>query len=549
MLDRYETHEHDVLIAGAGGGGLRAAIAASAAGARVGLVSKSLLGKAHTVMAEGGIAASLGNVDPEDNWQVHFADTMRGGQLINNWRMAEIFAKEAPDRVFELERWGALFDRTPQGGIMQRPFGAHTYRRLCHVGDRTGLELIRTLQDKSVHSGPTVYMECTLTRLLKDGDRVSGAFGYWREDGRFVLFKAKSIIIATGGWGRMYKVTSNSWEGTGDGICMAYDAGAELRDTEMVQFHPTGMVWPPGVRGILVTEGVRGEGGVLKNSEGERFMLRYDPKKKDLSSRDVVARAIYREVQAGRGSEHGGAYLDISQKPADFVRHKLPSMYEQFIKLADIDITKEPMEVAPTVHYAMGGIRVEAETGATTLPGLFAAGEAAAGLHGANRLGGNSLTDLLVFGRRTGQAAAAYAGAIRTVARIDEEQVQEEKELLLRPFESGGRENPYLLHQELQDVMSTYVGIAREEDVLQEGLQKVLNLQERSGEIDVQGSRMFNPGWHMARDDLFMLTLAEAVVRAAIERRESRGAHYRKAYPDKNEQLAKVNFVVCKTDS
>jgi succinate dehydrogenase / fumarate reductase, flavoprotein subunit len=549
MIESYETHEHDVLIIGAGGAGMRAAIAASEAGASVGVVCKSLLGKAHTVMAEGGMAASLGNVDSADDWRMHFGDTMRGGQMINNWRMVEIFAKEAPDRVYELERWGALFDRTENGTIMQRAFGAHSYRRLAHVGDRTGLELIRTLQDKCVHSGAEVYMECTVTRLIMDGERVCGAFGYWREDGRFVLFRAKAIIIATGGWGRMYKVTSNSWEGTGDGIAMAYEAGAELRDTEMVQFHPTGMVWPPGVRGLLVTEGVRGEGGILKNSEGERFMLRYDPKKKDLSSRDVVARAIYREVEEGRGSEHGGAYLDISQKSADFVRQKLPSMYEQFIKLADIDITKEPMEVAPTVHYAMGGIRVEAETGASTVPGLFAAGEAAAGLHGANRLGGNSLTDLVVFGKRTGEAAAAYANRLRSPLGIDERQIQCEKELMLRPFESGGRENPYLLHQELQDVMSTYVGIAREENVLQEGLQKVLNLQERSGEIDVQGSRMFNPGWHTARDDLFMLTLAEAVVRAAIERKESRGAHYRTDYPDKNEQLAKVNFVVCKTDS
>jgi succinate dehydrogenase / fumarate reductase flavoprotein subunit len=549
MIESYETHEHDVLIIGAGGAGLRAAIAASEAGASVGVVCKSRLGKAHTVMAEGGMAASLGNVDPADSWQAHFGDTMRGGQMINNWRMAEIFAKEAPDRVYELERWGALFDRTEEGRIMQRAFGAHTYRRLAHVGDRTGLELIRTLQDKGVHSGIDVYMECTLTRLIKDRERVCGAFGYWREDGRFVLFRAKAVIIATGGWGRMYKVTSNSWEGTGDGIAMAYEAGAELRDTEMVQFHPTGMVWPPGVRGILVTEGVRGEGGTLKNSEGERFMLRYDPKKKDLSSRDVVARAIHREVQEGRGSEHGGAYLDISHQPADFVRRKLPSMYEQFIKLADVDITKEPMEVGPTVHYAMGGIRVEAETGVSTVPGLFAAGEAAAGLHGANRLGGNSLTDLVVFGRPAGEAAAAYADRLRSPLGIDERQIQCEKELLLRPFESGGRENPYLLHQELQEVMATHVGIAREEDVMQEGLRKVLDLQERSRDIDVQGSRMFNPGWHMARDDLFMLTVAEAVVRAAIERKESRGAHFRTDFPEKNEQLAKVNFIVSRTDS
>jgi len=549
MSANYETHEHDVLIIGAGGAGLRAAIAASAAGASVGVVCKSLLGKAHTVMAEGGMAASLGNVDEADSWQVHFADTMRGGKFINNWRMAEIFAKEAPERVFELERWGALFDRTPSGRIMQRPFGAHTYRRLCHVGDRTGLELIRTLQDKGVHSGLSVYMECTLTRLIKDGDRVSGAFGYWREDGRFVLFRARAVIIATGGWGRMYKVTSNSWEGTGDGIAMAYEAGAELRDTEMVQFHPTGMVWPPGVRGILVTEGVRGEGGVLRNSEGERFMERYDPKKMELSSRDVVARAIYREAQAGRGSPHGGAFLDISHKPADFIERKLPSMYEQFRTLADVDITKEPMEVAPTVHYAMGGIRVEAETGTTTVPGLFAVGEAAAGLHGANRLGGNSLTDLLVFGRRAGEAAAAYAAHQSGLLAIDDGQVQEEKVLLLRPFESGGGENPYLLHEELQEVMSEYVGIARDADALQTGLEKVLVLQERARNLEVAGSRMFNPGWHAARDDLFMLTIAEAVIRSAAARKESRGAHWRTDFPDLNEELGKVNFVVCKTES
>ncbi len=547
MSENYETYEHDVLIIGAGGAGLRAAVAASTAGASVGVVCKSLLGKAHTVMAEGGMAASLGNVDSQDNWRVHFADTMRGGQMINNWRMAEIFAKEAPDRVFELERWGALFDRTPDGKIMQRAFGAHSYRRLAHVGDRTGLELIRTLQDKAVHSGIDVYMEATLTRLMTDGGRVCGAFGYWREDGRFVLFRAKAIIMATGGWGRIFKVTSNSWEGTGDGIAMAYEAGAELRDTEMVQFHPTGMVWPPGVRGILVTEGVRGEGGILKNSEGERFMLRYDPQKKDLSSRDVVARSIYREVQAGRGSEHGGAYLDISHQPADFVRRKLPSMYEQFLKLADVDITKGPMEVSPTVHYAMGGIRVEAETGASTLPGLFAAGEAAAGLHGANRLGGNSLTDLLVFGRRTGEAAAAYADRLRSPLHVDEAQVQCEKEVLLKPFESGGGENPYLLHAELQDVMAEHVGIARDESTMQVGLQKVFDLQERSRDLDVHGSRMFNPGWHSARDDLFMLTIAEAVIRAAILRRESRGAHWRTDYPDKDEELGKVNFIACKT--
>jgi succinate dehydrogenase / fumarate reductase, flavoprotein subunit len=549
VIESYETHQHDVLIIGAGGAGLRAAIASAAVGASVGVVCKSLLGKAHTVMAEGGMAASLANLDQADSWEVHFADTIRGGQMINNWKMVELFAKEAPDRVLELERWGALFDRTPDGKIMQRAFGAHTYRRLCHVGDRTGLELIRTLQDKVVHSGVDVYMECTVTRLLKDGDRVSGAFGYWREDGRFVLLRAKTIVLASGGWGRMYKVTSNSWESTGDGVAMAYEAGAELQDAEMVQFHPTGMVWPPGVRGILVTEGMRGEGGILRNSEGERFMERYDPKKLDLSSRDVVARAINSEVLAGRGSPHGGAFLEINHLPASFIKQKLPSMYEQFHALADVDITKEAIEVAPTVHYAMGGVRVEAETGATTVPGLYAAGEVAAGLHGANRLGGNSLTDLLVFGRRAGEAAAACADALTGPMYVDEWQVQEEKELLLRPFESGGKENPYLLHEELQEVMAEHVGITRDQETLQIGLQKVLDLQERAKNIEVLGSRTFNPGWHMARDDLFMLTVAEAVVRAAIARKESRGAQFRTDYPEKSEELGKVNFIVCNTEA
>lgn len=549
MIENYETHEHDILVIGAGGAGLRAAIAAASTGASVGVVSKSLLGKAHTVMAEGGMAASLGNVDPADNWQVHFGDTMRGGQRINNWRMVEIFAKEAPDRVFELERWGGLFDRTPEGKIMQRSFGAHTYRRLCHVGDRTGLELIRTLQDRSVHSGIEVYMEYTITRLLKDPSRICGAFGYRRTTGELVLFRAKAIILATGGWGRIYNVTSNSWEGTGDGVGMAYEAGAELRDTEMVQFHPTGMVWPPGVRGILVTEGVRGEGGVLRNSKGERFMQHYDPKKMELSSRDVVARAINSEVEAGRGSPHGGAFLDISHRPGDFIKSKLPSMYEQFHALADVDITKEAMEVAPTIHYAMGGVRVEAETATTTVPGLFAAGEVAAGLHGANRLGGNSLTDLLVFGRRAGEAAAQYANSLKTILNIDRCQVEEEKQTLLRPLENPGEENPYLLHQELQAVMSEHCGIVRDHDTLAAGLEKVLDLQERAQRIGVLGDRAFNPSWHTARDDLFMVRVAEAVIRAAIERKESRGAQFRSDYPEKDEKLGQLNFITCKTDS
>lgn len=546
-VDKYETHEHDVLIIGAGGAGLRAAIAASAAGLSVGLVCKSLLGKAHTVMAEGGIAAALGNVDPADGWKIHFADTMRGGQFLNNWRMVQIFAKEAPQRVLELELWGAAFDRTPQGKILQRPFGAHSYRRLCHVGDRTGLELLRTLQDQGVHQGMDVYMEVTLTRLLKDGDRVVGAFGYRRENGRFILFKAKAIVIATGGWGKVYKVTSNSWESTGDGLAAAYEAGAELIDMEMVQIHPTGMVWPPGVRGILVTEAVRGEGGRLLNSQGERFMERYDPKKMELSSRDVVARAIFREVEAGRGTPHGGAWLDVTHLPADSIRRKLPSMYDQFLQLADIDITKQQMEVAPTVHYAMGGIRVDPETGASTVPGLFAAGEVAAGLHGANRLGGNSLSDLLVFGKRAGEGAAAFARTVDHPGTIDESQIEEEIHLLLRPFESKGTENPYLIHEELQETMQNWVGIRRNAEDLEKALDKILELQQRAQNLHVEGSRMYNPAWHTARDDLFMLTICEAIVRSAIYRKESRGAHWRADFPEKDDAvLGKVNIVTRK---
>lgn len=527
---------------------MRAAIAAVEAGLSVGLVCKSLLGKAHTVMAEGGIAAALGNVDPRDNWQAHFIDTMRGGKLINDYRMVEIFAREVPDRVYELEQWGGLFDRTPDGKILQRPFGAHTYPRACHVGDRTGLELIRTLQDKAVHSRIEVYMEVTLTRLLKDAERIAGAFGYRREDGRFVLFRAKAVILATGGWGKVYKVTSNSWECTGDGCAMAYEAGAELMDMEMVQFHPTGMVWPPGVRGILVTEAVRGEGGILRNSLGERFMERYDPKRKELSSRDVVARSIYEEVRAGRGSPHGGAFLDITHWEPEFIKRKLPSMYEQFLKLANIDITKSPMEVAPTVHYVMGGVRVEAGTGATTVPGLFAVGEVAAGLHGANRLGGNSLGDLLVFGKRAGEHAASYVGGLRAAPQVDEPQAEEERTLLQRPFEGDGQENPFGLHEELQEVMSTHAGIARTGEGLAQGLEKVGALQKRAEELRVGGSRLFNPGWHTCRDVRFMLTLCEAIFRSAIERQESRGAHWRLDYPNQDPRWGTLNVVVYRDD-
>ena len=545
----YETLNYDVLVIGAGGAGLRAAIEAAECKVSVAVVSKSLLGKAHTVMAEGGIAASLGNVHKEDNWQVHFGDTMRGGQQTNQYRMAELFAKEVPDRVYELERWGALFDRTPDGYIMQRAFGAHTYNRLCHVGDRTGLELIRTLQDKAVHCGIDFFMETTLTTLLTDANGVAGAFGYRRVDGGLVVFKAKAIVIATGGWGRAFKVTSNSWEGTGDGVAMAYEAGAELLDTEFVQFHPTGMVWPPGVRGILVTEAVRGEGGYLYNNKHERFMLEYDPKKKELSSRDVVARSIYKEVLAGRGSEHGGAYLDITHRGADYIKQKLPSMWDQFHTLANVDITKEPMEVAPTVHYAMGGIRVDPETEATNIPGLFAAGEAAAGLHGSNRLGGNSLGDLLVFGRRAGAAASAHAQGRARTPEINGSQIEAESRVLFAPLTRDQGENPYKLHEALQAVMAAKVGIARDADGLKQALQEILALRERANGISVKGGRVFNPSWNIARDDLFMLTVAEAITRSALLRTESRGAHWRTDFPDKSEELGRVNFVVKKVDT
>ena len=544
MADWYDAREHDVLIIGAGGAGLRAAIAAADGGVSVGLVCKSLLGKAHTVMAEGGIAAALGNVDSADNWEIHFGDTMRGGQMINDYRMVEIFAKEAPDRVYELEHWGGLFDRTPDGRILQRPFGAHTYRRLCHVGDRTGLEMIRTLQEKAIHCGIDVHMEVTLTRLLKDGDRIAGAFGYIRETGRYVVFRAKAVVLATGGWGKLYKVTSNSWECTGDGCAMAYEAGAELMDMEMVQFHPTGMVWPPGVRGILVTEAVRGEGGILRNSEGERFMERYDPVKKDLSSRDVVARSIYKEVQAGRGTPHGGAWLDITHLNGEAIKKKLPSMYDQFHKLADIDITKSQMEVAPTIHYVMGGVRVEAGTGQSTVPGLFAAGEVAAGLHGANRLGGNSLSDLIVFGKRAGEHAAQHVKGLSGGApRIDDAQADEERRTLQKPFESDGTENPYTIHEELQAVMAEHAGIARTGDGLRGGLEKVLALQGRAERLHTGGSMLFNPGWHECRDVRFMLTLAEAILRCGIEREESRGSHWRLDFPDQNADWGKKNMI------
>jgi succinate dehydrogenase / fumarate reductase flavoprotein subunit len=548
LTDKFETHEHDVLIIGAGGAGLRAAIEALNQGASVGVVCKSLLGKAHTVMAEGGIAAAMGNVDPVDDWRTHFRDTMRGGKFLNNWRMAQLHAQESPARVRELEQWGALFDRTDSGDIMQRAFGGHTFKRLCHVGDRTGLELIRTLQDRGVSMGIDVYMECTITRLLKDGDRIAGAFGYFREQGRFVVFKAKSIVIATGGIGKAWKITSNSWEYTGDGMALAYEAGAELMDMEFVQFHPTGMVWPPGVQGILVTEAVRGEGGILRNKLGERFMEKYDPKRMELSTRDVVARSIYTEVREGRGSEHGGAYLDISHRPADYVKRKLPAMYHQFLELADVDITKQPMEVGPTCHYMMGGIRVEAETAQATVPGLFAAGEAAAGLHGANRLGGNSLSDLVVFGRRAGLAAAEHAKKI-PAPKIDSTQIADAERAMLAPFERASGEGPYEIHRELQDALQKLVGIFRNEGDLKKALEEIGKFRERAARVRVEGSRMFNPGWHLARDLQSMLTVVEAVTRSALAREESRGAHSRIDFPSLSSDWGRKNNIIARDKS
>jgi succinate dehydrogenase / fumarate reductase flavoprotein subunit len=543
-LSKYETHEHDVLIIGAGGAGLRAAIEALAQGARVAVVSKSLLGKAHTVMAEGGIAAAMANVDRADSWKTHFRDTMRGGKMINNWRMAQLHAQESPDRVRELEQWGALFDRTSDGNILQRAFGGHTFKRLCHVGDRTGLEMIRTLQDRGVQMGIDVYMECTVTRLLKDGNRIAGAFAYWREQGRFVVLKAKAVVMASGGIGKAWPVTSNSWECTGDGMALAYEAGADLLDMEFVQFHPTGMVWPPGVQGILVTEAVRGEGGILRNKLGERFMEKYDPKRMELSTRDLVARSIYTEVKEGRGSEHGGAFLDISHKPPEYVKTKLPSMYHQFKELADVDITKGPMEVGPTCHYMMGGILVDAETTASSLPGLFAAGEAAAGLHGANRLGGNSLSDLVVFGRRAGVAAAQHA-AKTSQGAIDPAQVGEAERDMLAPFDRGEGENPYTVHRDLQTAMQSLVGIFRTEEDLTKALGELEKLKARAAKVRVEGSRLFNPGWHLSRDLKNMLTVSEAVARSAQARKESRGAHSRIDYPNADEKVwGKQNNII-----
>lgn len=569
----HATYSYDVLIIGAGGAGLRAAIEAANSGVSVGLICKSLLGKAHTVMAEGGMAAAMAHNDDRDSWKVHFADTMRGGQYVNNWRMAEIHAKEAPDRVRELEAWGAVFDRTPDGRINQRNFGGHRYPRLAHVGDRTGLELIRTLQDHTTYLGVTVHMEHTVIDLILDGGRAAGVLAYDRERGRFHVFAAKAIVLATGGVGRAYKVTSNSWEGTGDGHALAYRAGAELIDMEFIQFHPTGMVWPPSVKGILVTEGVRGEGGVLRNSEGKRFMFddipdNYKPqtasdpeegwrytqgdksarRPPELLTRDHVARCINREVKAGRGSPHGGVFLDIAwikEKISDsegHIKRKLPSMYHQFKELADLDITKTPMEVGPTTHYIMGGIRVNADTQESTIPGLFAAGECAAGINGANRLGGNSLSDLIVFGKRAGEYAAEYARK-NAATKLDDGAVERAMQASLAPFERGASgENPYKVQYDLQDTMQALVGIVRTESEMQEALVKLRSFNERAARVGIDGHREYNAGWHTCIDLRNLLDVSEAIARSAIERKESRGGHFREDFPDKKDEFATFNF-------
>ncbi|MDQ2667289.1 MAG: fumarate reductase/succinate dehydrogenase flavoprotein subunit [Gemmatimonadota bacterium] len=571
----YQTVDHDVLIIGAGGAGLRAAIEAASHGVKVGVVCKSLLGKAHTVMAEGGVAAAMGNVDDRDSWRVHFADTMRGGQYVNNWRMAQLHAQEAPARVNELEAWGALFDRTPDGRILQRNFGGHRYPRLAHVGDRTGLEMIRTLQDHGIHEGMDVHMEVTVLALLKDGDRIAGAFAYDRERGRFKIFRAKAVVMATGGIGRAYNITSNSWEYTGDGQALAYLAGADLQDMEFVQFHPTGMIWPPSVRGILVTEGVRGEGGVLRNRDGKRFMFEnipdnYKPQTADseeegwrytqgdknarrppeLLTRDHVARMIVREVKEGRGSPHGGVFLDISwikeklPNAAEHIKKKLPSMYHQFMQLAGIDITKEPMEIGPTTHYVMGGIRVDGDTQMSTLPGLFACGECAAGLHGSNRLGGNSLSDLLVFGKRAGQYAAEFART-QPASTLSEADIDDAAKRALAPFDRGPEgEGPYQVQESLQTTMQNYVGIVRVKEEMERALSEIEILKQRAANVGVPGNREYNPGWHTALDLRHLLIISEGIARSALERRESRGGHFRDDYPDKDPEFAKFNHVI-----
>jgi len=572
----YRAYDHDVLVVGAGGAGLRAAIEAAASGVSVGLVCKSLLGKAHTVMAEGGMAAAMGNVDDRDNWKVHFTDTLRGGQYVNNWRMAELHAKEAPDRVRELEAWGALFDRTKDGRILQRNFGGHRYPRLAHVGDRTGLEMIRTLQDHGIHQGIDVHMEVTIVSLLKRGDRVVGALAYDRHHGGFLLFRAKAVVLATGGVGRAFRITSNSWEYSGDGQALAYQAGADLTDMEFIQFHPTGMVWPPSVKGILVTEGVRGEGGVLLNNKGERFMFKDIPENyraqtaddpeegwrytqgdkearrpPELLTRDHVARCIVREVREGRGSPHGGVFLDIAwikerlPNAADHIRKKLPSMYHQFKQLADIDITKEPMEIGPTTHYIMGGIRVDGDSQMSTVPGLFAAGESAAGLHGANRLGGNSLSDLLVFGKRAGEFAARFAKENVALAP-DEGEVAERIKEALAPFDRKTGESPFQVQHDLQAMMQELVGIVRREDEMVRAAERLETLRERAIRVAVTGNREYNPGWHTAIDLGHLITVSEAIILSAIARKESRGGHFREDYPEKKAEFAGFNYCVRK---
>jgi succinate dehydrogenase / fumarate reductase, flavoprotein subunit len=573
-MENYEVHELDVLVIGAGGAGLSAAIEASGMGVSVGLVCKSLLGKAHTVMAEGGIAAALANVDPKDGWKVHFRDTMIGGKMLNNWRMAQLHAQEAPERVKQLEHWGAVFDRTKDGKILQRAFGGHTYKRLCHVGDRTGLEMIRTLQDRGIHQGISIYMECAITKLFKEGDRITGAFGYYREDGRYVLFKTKAIILATGGVGKAFPITSNSWEYTADGQGLAYDAGADLIDMEFVQFHPTGMVWPPGVRGLLVTEGVRGEGGILRNKLGERFMYKYLPeatkndyaaddkeskewvdaavggtqttarRPPELSTRDNVARSIYTEVKEGRGSPHGGVFLDISYLPADRVKKKLPSMYHQFKDLADVDITAGPMEVGPTMHYIMGGVRVDADTQQTRVPGLFAAGEVSGGMHGSNRLGGNSLSDLLVFGKRAGTGAADYAKTINSKPEISKEAIEAAIKEMEEPLGRPNGVNPYDVQKQLNTIMSTYVGIFRDEKDLQAGIAKLEELKTQLPKVGAKGTKAYNPGWHLCRDLKNMVIASEAIARSALIRKESRGAHSRLDFPNTDSKFGTVNTSV-----
>ncbi|MFN0181183.1 MAG: fumarate reductase/succinate dehydrogenase flavoprotein subunit [Gemmatimonadales bacterium] len=570
----YQSYDHDVLVIGAGGAGLRAAIGAAGSGVSVGLVCKSLLGKAHTVMAEGGMAAAMGNVDDRDNWKVHFTDTLRGGQYLNNWRMAELHAKEAPDRARELEAWGAMFDRTKDGRILQRNFGGHRYPRLAHVGDRTGLEMIRTLQDHGIHQGIDVHMEVTISQLFLSQGRVAGALGYDRQKGEFKLFRAKAIVLATGGIGRAYAITSNSWEYSGDGHALAYEAGAALQDMEFIQFHPTGMVWPPSVKGILVTEGVRGEGGVLLNNKGERFMFSDIPdnykaqtadtpeegwryvmgdknarRPPELLTRDHVARCIMREVKAGRGSPHGGVFLDIQwikekiPKAAEHIKKKLPSMYHQFKQLADIDITTQPMEIGPTTHYVMGGVRVDGDSQMTSVPGLYAAGEVACGLHGANRLGGNSLSDLVVFGKRAGEYAATFAKE-HSAATVDGGEVAESVKAALAPLKRKTGENPYRVQQDLQVMMQELVGIVRREDEMTKAAAGLEQLKARARNVSAGGGRAYNPGWHTALDLKNLLTVSEAAIQSAMARKESRGGHFREDYPDKKAEYSTFNYTL-----